>query len=122
MKITRQRLRRMIVEELSESSYHQAEYDWAQESATLITNILVKGIESVLDIELSQEDADEYATDIMGALQQHGSEQLLKSINDIYREAEGTGPYYEEELEPRDEEADAEDELSYAAGRPWEHN
>ncbi|MAG28180.1 hypothetical protein CMI47_21870 [Candidatus Pacearchaeota archaeon] len=126
MKITKGQLRRIIKEELSESSVHFEEHNWEQESATLIVNILLSGMESVLDQTLSQDDADEYATNLMSALQRHGSPQLLKSVTDIYREIERGESSHLDSIVNDDPGPTPEEEarMDYedAAGRPWEHN
>lgn len=94
MKITRSQLKSLIKEEMTrtnESSYKFSNNDWEQASSTLIVSLLMSGIESTVGAKLSPEDADEYATDLMTTLQRFGNPQLLRGINDIYREIERDG-------------------------------
>lgn len=93
MKITRTQLKNLIKEEMTrtdESSYHFSNNDWEQESAGLLTNLIMSGIESLLG-QMGKEDSDEYATDVMSVIKRFGNQQFLKGINDIYREIERAG-------------------------------
>jgi|3_EtaG_2_1085321.scaffolds.fasta_scaffold407796_1 hypothetical protein len=85
MKITKQQLRQLILDNINESSYHRAAHDHAAHSKETVLALIMAGIEELANqkgVMISGADIEEYKYDIRPLL----SRELVQSIGDIFSE------------------------------------